>query len=177
MEPRTNSLTQVKDAPATGGEIPGQQLEHFLAARNSLMLATTDARGTPLASYAPCYIEQGSIFVFLSELAPHTDNLLQDNELSVLLIEDEAQCSNPFRRQRLSCQGTVIRVERDSDRWLQKTAQLEKRLGKTMGLLKQLGDFHLFQITPTRGTFVCGFGKAYRIQGLDGASLVAIEGR
>ncbi|RRJ82390.1 HugZ family protein [Aestuariirhabdus litorea] len=156
---------------------PSAQFKAFLQTRNSLMLATLDSDGMPLASYAPCYCDQESFFVFLSELAPHTAPLLKGGALSILLIEDEAQCNNPFRRVRLSCQARVQPIVRESEHWAPLIAQLQQRLGKTVQLLKQLGDFHLFRITPTHGTFVSGFGHAYRVQGLDSQSLEAISGR
>ncbi|MCL6416157.1 pyridoxamine 5'-phosphate oxidase family protein [Aestuariirhabdus sp. Z084] len=154
-----------------------EQLNHFLASRNSLMLATVDTDGKPLSSYAPCCLNEGAFYVFLSELAPHTGNLLANEQLSLLLIEDQADCSNAFRRQRLSCTARATRIERTDSRWHQITDQLEQELGGTMPVLKQLPDFHLFRITPDQGTFICGFGRAYRLQGLDVNSLTLIEGQ
>jgi len=34
-----------------------------------------------------------------------------------------------------------------------------------MNLIKQFSDFHLIKIIPSRGTFVAGFGNAFKLEG------------
>lgn len=156
------------------------QLQQLLSNRQSLMLSSTDAQGLPLASYAPFYFdpsEQGALYIFISELAAHTTNLIVQPSASVLLIEDEASCRNPFKRQRLNCQIIASEIPRNTEQWQLHTHNLQQKLGATMQILKGLSDFRLFKLTPGNATLICGFGKAYRLQGLRGDHFDAITGR
>ena len=40
---------------------------------------------------------------------------------------------------------------------------MAERLGGTVGLLRQLGDFHLIKLTPQTGQYIAGFGQAFDI--------------
>ena len=48
----------------------------------------------------------------------------------------------------------------------QKTEALDAmaaKLGDTLAVLRQLGDFHLIKLTPQTGQFIAGFGRAFEI--------------
>ncbi len=182
QSPPANSTATKNSQPNKGPDHHqlARQLQQLLCNRQSLMLSSTNAQGQPLASYAPFYFdpaEQGALYIYISELAAHTSNLLVQPNASVLLIEDEATCSNPFKRQRLNCHVMASEISRNSEQWQQHTANLQQKLGATMQVLKSLSDFRLFKLTPEEGTLICGFGKAYRIQGLRANHFEAVTGR
>jgi hypothetical protein len=83
----------------------------------------------------------------------------------VLLIEAEAQAQEIFVRKRISFQCQAVQVERESKEWGQIMAEFEQQFGEIVTLLKGLGDFHLFRLTPESGLFVKGFGQAFSIGG------------
>jgi len=142
----------------------------FVSGFASVMLATADAGGNCEASYAPVLRHDGRFYMYVSELAVHTRNLLAGTgSPSLLFIEDEAGCRNIFARRRSSIQVTATEVARDSDGWLAIMEALEQRFGNMMQLLRTLSDFHLIELTPSEGSYTAGFGKAYRLSG-DGLS-------
>lgn len=132
----------------------------------SAILATVDSAGHPDASYAPFVIsESGAFHVFVSLLARHTGNLLDQGVASVMFIEEESGSSNIFARRRLVYQCSAQALARDDETWPTLMAQFDTRFGKFMETLKALPDFQLVRLVPQSASYVTGFGKAYRLTG------------
>ena len=139
---------------------------NFLKGFRSLSLASTDSLGWPHISYAP-FIEDSrrQFYVYLSDLAGHTDCLRESGKASVLFIEDESQAVQIFARTRVVFQCEVTQVSPESDLWHSQMEDMSKRFGELISTLRSLSDFHLFQLKPVRGSFVMDFGKAFTISG------------
>jgi len=153
MESQMNSTT---DMAALTGEIDRLQRECL-----SLIMATTSASHTPAASYAPFAHMDGSFYILVSGLAIHGVNLKAQPDLDLLLIEDESKARNIYARLRLNYRATANAVEKGSEEYGRAIARLTERAGKTVNVLVALDDFTLYRLTPTRGTLVQGFGKAF----------------
>jgi putative heme iron utilization protein len=143
----------------------------------SLVLSTVNGDGMPHASYAPFVINAArQVYLLISGLSLHTQNLLTTQRASVMWLEDEAQCQQIFARRRLTYDCTVTVVERDTDAWEAIADQFEARFGAMVKTLRRLGDFQLVCLTPQGGRFVMGFGAAYRINGDDLDQLYPLRG-
>ncbi|MEL6384520.1 MAG: pyridoxamine 5'-phosphate oxidase family protein [Cyanobacteria bacterium J06626_18] len=130
----------------------------------SLMLSTTTADGAPHASYAPFIMERDRTFyIFVSGLSSHTQNLKATGKAGILLIEDEAQASQIFARQRLMYDCTVTLIARNDPQWTTWGDKFAVRFGNLITMLRQLPDFQMFQLKPQAGRFVVGFGAAYAV--------------
>jgi hypothetical protein len=101
----------------------------------------------------------------VSGLSTHTVNIQSHPYVSVLFIEDEAKTPNIFARRRLNFDCTATLIERETDQWNQIVDQFQARFGEIIEVLRGLADFRIFQLTPTQGRFVIGFGAAYNISG------------
>ena len=139
----------------------------LIASFKTVLIASTSTQNIPEASYAPYLELEGRYYIFISELAVHTQNLLQTHVCSLLFIEDEAHTKNLFARQRVSLQCRAEALERNSTAYLPILALFHERFGKLIPLLQTLPDFHLFCLTPNSGNYVAGFGKAYSLSGSD----------
>lgn len=140
--------------------------ERLLSHRQSLMLATVNKDGSPLVSYAPYIVnEHKQFYIFISQLAAHTANLQHNGQASLMLIEDEAAAAQLFARQRLTFQCRATSITRHSLEWNHVIVQYHDRFGDIVELLESLPDFQLFQLTPTSGQLVVGFGQAYELSG------------
>jgi len=139
---------------------------------SSLLLSTVDSDGQPHGSYAPFVMgAQRQFYIFVSGLAGHTRHLAETQRAAILLIEDEAQCTQIFARQRLSYSCTATFVDRHSDAWPQLADQFQQRFGDIIVTLRSLADFRLVRLTPYGGQFVMGFGAAYDVDPDDLTSL------
>lgn len=128
----------------------------LLRAHRYGVLSTLSKRfdGHPFGSIAPCLTEHdGSVLLFISGLAEHTKNLLNDPRVS-LITHDQ---NDP----RIQTQGRVTVVghaeplegrEPYAKRWLRYFPENER--------LFELGDFSFFRIVPQAVRHVAGFGQA-----------------
>ncbi|MDQ8203245.1 pyridoxamine 5'-phosphate oxidase family protein [Pelagicoccus sp. SDUM812003] len=147
-------------------EWAAKEMEALLQRVRCCQLATVSSSGSPLASYAPVFVdEERRFYVFVSAIAKHYGHLKRSGKASLSMIDDESASENLFARKRLTVDCDVALVERDSEAWLEGTAGLQRRGGETMGYLKELSDFDLFRLRASEGRLVLGFGKAYRVSG------------
>jgi len=148
----------------------------FLAGFRSLVMATVSADGVPDASYAPFVrIDDNAFYVNVSDLSTHTANLMATPLASLLFLQAEKDSKQLFARKRLSFEGAVVRVERDSNTWKQVMDLFERKFGDVMQLIRPLADFKLMRIEPRSGVFVRGFAQAYPLQGPQLEALRAVN--
>ncbi len=134
----------------------------------SLQLSTVGPDGIPHCGYTPyLYRAPGSFYIFVSQLAAHTRNLLANRAVAIMIIADEQSGSQIFARTRVNYLCDAKRIEPDSQDYALVLDDYQQRHGKMAGLLRQLPDFILFQLQPMSGQFVMGFGKAYTLTGDD----------
>jgi putative heme iron utilization protein len=137
----------------------------LLANLKTVHLATIDDSNQPEASYTP-YVEfESAYYLFISDLAKHTVNLKQNASISLLFIEDEANCRNQFSRRRAILQGKSIIVQRDSAHYQLVMAQFRDRFGGFIDVIEPLHDFNLFQINANKGRYIRGFAQAFELTG------------
>ncbi|WP_341529292.1 pyridoxamine 5'-phosphate oxidase family protein [Nostoc sp. UHCC 0302] len=153
------------------------EYEKFPEEVDSVIISTVNAQGIPDSSYAPYVIDDAkNIYIYVSGLSTHTKNIYANPHVSVLFIEDEAKSNQIFARRRLSFICTATLIERETDNWNQIVEQFQERFGEIIEVLRGLSDFRIFQLTPSEGRFVVGFGAAYHISGDNLNQLVQITG-
>ncbi len=145
-------------------------LEELLASQQTLLLSTASVTGIPDLSYAPFVRdESGCFYVFISELAAHTDNLLSNPQASVMFVRPESESNNLFARERAIFDCSVKKIDRSDDGYSTQLMALQNQFGEIVGVLRSLSDFHLFALAPISGRYVAGFGQAYTINVKEGS--------
>ena len=138
----------------------------FLNQFKSLILATVSENQQPDSSTAPFLRDNnGDIYVYLSELAQHTRNLLVNPSASLMVLADEASSKNLFARKRLTMQVSATEIPRNSPQYEFIMDAMQSHLGNTLDVLRALPDFHLFQFQIDHANYVQGFAKAYALKG------------
>ncbi|OKH34661.1 pyridoxamine 5-phosphate oxidase [Calothrix sp. HK-06] len=141
----------------------------------SVVISTVSKDGVPNASYAPFVMDDmKNIYIYVSGLSTHTQNLNAIPIASVLFIEDESQTQQIFARRRLSYDCIANLVNSGTATWIQTVSNFESRFGNIIQLLRDLPDFRIFQLTPTAGRFVVGFGAAYDVDANDLNKLIHV---
>lgn len=149
-------------------ELPASVCAKLIEDMRSLQLSTVGADGVPHCGYTPyLYQASGSFYIFVSQLAAHTRNLLANKTVAIMIIADEQSTSQIFARARVNYLCDATRIVPDSQDYALVLDDYQQRHGKMAGLLRQLPDFVLFQLKPVSGQFVMGFGKAYTLTGDD----------
>lgn len=141
------------------------EFHEFNASHHSVVLGTVNQEGHADTSYAPVLQKDHKFYVYISELAVHTPNLLNHLNASLLFIEPEDKARNLFKRKRSTIRVTAETIARNSETFHEIMNDYAEHFGKIMRNLSGSKDFHLFELTPQHATFVRGFAQAYRISG------------
>lgn len=140
-------------------------LQQLINGRKTASLSTLNKQGLPEVSLVPFVYYQHAFWVYVSRLSQHTQNLLEQKYASLLIHGSEDTSTNAFAIQRLiaECNASEFNC-RQNGQYAEEIFQcMSDRLGKTVDLLSQLPDFHLFSLTPKAGRLITGFGKAFTI--------------
>ncbi len=145
---------------------PSDNANQLIHSQQTLLLSTASASGQPECSYAP-YVrdEQGVFYIFVSELAVHTQNMLDTSLASIMFIQPEQQAQNIFARERVVFECSVQAVQQQTPCFDSQLQAMKDKFGETIDLLRNLSDFHLLALTPVNGKYIAGFGQAFSING------------
>tara|TARA_B100000945_G_C20288186_1_gene552038 strand:- start:306 stop:812 length:507 start_codon:yes stop_codon:yes gene_type:complete len=153
-----------------------KEKESLINSMNSLILGTIGNKNKPNSSYAPFGIdEDNNFYIFISELSKHTNNIMSNPDVSLMIIEDESKSQTIFARKRLTITGRASRINRNEKDWNKKIKILENKFDDTFTYLKNMEDFHLFKITPISGLLVFGFAKAFNLEGPELVNIVHLN--
>ncbi|MCK9635180.1 MAG: pyridoxamine 5'-phosphate oxidase family protein [Methylobacter tundripaludum] len=158
-------------------EITKQELEditeryqELMASQQTLLLSTASANGGPDISYAPFVRDdEGVFYIYVSEMACHTVNLMNNPQASILFIRSESESPNLFARERVVLSCSVMEISRDDAIYAERIQALQDKFGEVISVLSSLSDFHLFALRPENGRYVIGFGRAFSINMNDGS--------
>jgi putative heme iron utilization protein len=148
-----------------------ERLAQLVRARTTAALGTLHA-DAPYVSMVPYAIaDDGSGFlVHVSTLAAHTQDMLADARVSLLIAEAEGGGKSPLGLMRVSVQATAAQVGADSARLPEFKAAYLARFPDAEPMFG-FADFSIFLIRPASARFVAGFGQAHS---LSAASLTQI---
>lgn len=140
------------------------EVNTFLETFQTLVMASLTPEGNPHASTAPYVRMENHFYILISTVAQHGRNLLIHPDISLLFAEDESQCVQPFARKRVSIEAVASEVHREHESFIRVIERFKAHFDpELVTSLTQMGDFHLFCLTPQSGSIVMGFGKAYRL--------------
>ncbi len=146
-----------------------QNCYDLIQSQQTLLLSTVTAQGEPESSYAP-YVRdaQGVFYIYVSDMAAHTKNMLVKGTASILFIQPEQETKNLFARERVTFNCAVSKIKKTDERYHQQLQKMKQRFGETIDLLRSLSDFHLIALTAVKGRYIAGFGKVFFINTTDG---------
>lgn len=148
------------------------QFQQFIASFQTAVIGSLSNDGEPEVSYAPVIQHQACFYIYISELASHTQNLKKHPQAELLFIEDESRANNLFVRERVRLKITADLIPRDSETWQKIITLFSQRHPQMMSLLTSMQDFQLFKLTPQQAHYVAGFAQTYT---LSGAQLTEVQ--
>ncbi|MEE9338751.1 MAG: pyridoxamine 5'-phosphate oxidase family protein [Methylococcaceae bacterium] len=147
-----------------------QNYQQLIKSQQTLLLATVSAHAEPECSYAPFVTDKHKVFyIFVSELATHTKNMMDTQKASILFIKPEQETKNFFVRERVIFDCIISEIQQDDELFNRQLSRMNDQFGETVELLRSLPDFHLLALTPVKGRYIAGFGKAFMIDMTDGS--------
>lgn len=145
-------------------------MEKILNKQKTLIISSLDNDNKARISYSPFVFDGGKFYIYISKIAEHYNNIVNNNEISIMIIEDEQDVDITFARERISFSG-IARIVKDRQDIID---AFSKRQGKSiMDVLVGL-DFDLFEIEVSEGRLVKGFGKAFDVKVIDGEFVTEI---
>jgi putative heme iron utilization protein len=149
-----------------------RRYQELIASQQTLLLSTASANSVPDISYAPFVRDcTGVFYIYVSDMACHTANLLNNPQASILFIRSESESRNLFARERAVLNCSVQEISRDDAIYPDRLQALQDKFGEVVGVLRSLSDFHLFALRPENGRYIVGFGQAFTINVNDGSLL------
>ena len=142
---------------------PSEQILELITSLQSTIISSIATEGQPHTSYAPFVMYQEHFYVFISDAARHTQNLIQHPACSLLFIDDESKSEQIFARRRVSLECRASEMPRDTEVYKTVLALLQKRFGGIVAMLSQMQDFRMIEFEPLSGEAVFGFGEAFSI--------------
>jgi len=140
------------------------EVKLFLETFETLIMASITPTGEPHASTAPYVRMNNDFYILISTVAQHGRNLLASSQVSLLFAEDESKTLQPFARKRATIEASVSEIHRENPIFLEAIEQFQAHFDSDLvQSLSEMGDFHLFKLSPLSGSVVMGFGKAYRL--------------
>src|SRR5207344_3580159 len=138
-----------------------QQLVHgrMIAALGTLH------QGLPFVSmvtYAAA--KDGSLILHVSQLAAHTQDMLDHPDVSLLITESEGAEKMPQALARVTVQGRAKMLDRDSEKYTDAREIYLSRFPDAAPLF-EFSDFSNFVIEPVSARVIAGFGQAVNITG------------
>lgn len=139
-------------------------MKTLLDKQKTLIISSLDNDNKPRISYSPYVLEGDKFYIYISKIAEHYHNIVNNPEISIMIIEDEQDVDITFARERVSFTGKA-RILKENEEIIEK---FSKRQGKSiMDMLVSL-DFDVFEIEVIEGRLVKGFGKAFDVKVVDG---------
>lgn len=141
------------------------EINTFKAHFNSVCLATLNAKGEVICSYAPIIQTKNGDYLYISELSEHFEGIkTHADNIEVLFVEDESKAASVILRKRLRLKARASIMQRDAQ-FEQIFDEFEQQNANDEGIkaIRHLLDFHLIKLEYKSGRFVKGFGQAYEL--------------
>jgi putative heme iron utilization protein len=156
LKDHRGEICEMKDEQAAN-------LRDLLASRSTAALGTLHS-GAPYVSMVPFVLLRdgidGAFFaVHVSRLAAHTNDMLAEPRVSLLITASEQVDVLPQALSRVTILGTARQISSSSPEYPAAREAYLARFPDTAAMF-QLGDFSLFLITPTEVRWVAGFAQA-----------------
>ncbi len=133
----------------------------FISTIKTIIISSTDTNSVAHTSYSPFVENERKFYICISAMAAHTQNIINNETISIMFIEDEAKSTNLFARKRVSFHVHTNHIERDSQLFKETMKLFRNKFGNSTNIYEQLQDFQLFELLPFSGRGVFGFGEAY----------------
>ncbi len=130
--------------------------------------------GVPFVSMVPyAAAKDGSLILHVSQLAAHTQDMLNNPNVSLLITESAAAGKMPQALARVTVQGRAKMLDRDSQEHTDAREIYLSRFPDAASLFEFV-DFNIFIIEPVSARVIAGFGQAVTISAEDLAAALSV---
>ncbi|MDR0483900.1 MAG: pyridoxamine 5'-phosphate oxidase family protein [Alphaproteobacteria bacterium] len=153
-----------------------EEISQHINKFKSVILATANKENHPCASYAPFINFKGKNYIYVSQVAEHYQNLIDNPKIETLFLEDESSSKIITARKRVKFKSIAKKQNRNIADFETIMDKMQEKHGNTVKMTRKMTDFSLFEIEFLEGRYVKGFGQAYTvIPSNDSFKVVAIS--
>ncbi len=140
------------------------KLVRLLQTQRSAALGTI-REGVPLVSHVLFVPDRdlAAFYVHVSRLAWHTQDMLRDPRVGLMIAEPDRGDRNPQTLARISIGAEAHEMGRDDPAHQDVAARYLERFPEA-AMTFGLGDFSFFQIRPIWARYVAGFARAFNLR-------------
>ena len=137
-----------------------KELRDLVTSRTIAALGTLH-EGAPYVSMVPYAILEGgsALLIHVSELSAHTQDMLDDSRVSLMITARDTEATLPQELARLTIQGEARRLEEPSPEYDIGKSTYLKRFPESFPMF-DFADFSLFAIAPRSLRWIGGFAAA-----------------
>lgn len=149
-----------------------KEIKEFALSFGSVVLASQNPKNEVLATYAPVIHYNDKFFIYISEVSEHYASIKSHpNNIEMMFLEDESKAKSVILRKRLRYRVSARFIERESSEFDCVFDRFIAQSGGSGGIktIRNMTDFHMIELIPSKGRFVKGFGQAYDI--VDGKAI------
>jgi putative heme iron utilization protein len=147
-------------------------LRQLIHNRMIAALGTLHQRAPFVSMVTYAAARDGSLILHVSRLAAHTQDMLDNPEVSLLITESAASGKMPQALARVTVQGRAEMLDRESEKHTDAREIYLSRFPDAAPLFEFL-DFSIFVIEPVSARVIAGFGQAVTITADDFATALS----
>lgn len=137
-----------------------KSMEELFETKLTASISTCNKDGTPWSSTTPYCTIEDKIYIFISSIAEHYHNLMENPKICVMVVQDTCEAPNPFVLLRATFKGEAKKLDDVSDVvWENFNQRFSEEL---LNRLKSM-NFCMFEIPINNGRHVTGFGSAFDV--------------
>lgn len=146
-------------------DLPSKNLLFRLVSENRVASLGTLHEGGPFVSMVLTAPDptHSVWFIHVSRLSGHTQDLLKDPRVSLMLAMPDAGDKDPQQLARLTLTGEATELPQNSPREDSAKEIYLAKFPHMAEIVEQLGDFSFWAIRPKSARFVGGFARAFTL--------------
>ena len=126
------------------------------------ILGTLGQEGYPFLSKIQPMYDNNKIYILISDLSEHTQNIMSNKKVSFYFSMKEIN-NTKLNNPRLTLNGEISKLElnKNNSKYIDLLKNYQK-IEKGSKMCGMFSDFNFYLFTPYRALFIEGFGKAYQ---------------
>ena len=126
------------------------------------ILGTLGQEGYPFLSKIQPMYDNNKIYILISDLSEHTQNIISNKKVSFYFSMKEIK-NTKLNNPRLTLNGEISKLElnKNNSKYINLLKKYQ-RIEKGSKMWGMFSDFNFYLFTPYRALFIEGFGKAYQ---------------
>jgi putative heme iron utilization protein len=126
------------------------------------ILGTLGQEGYPFLSKIQPMYDNHKIYILISDLSEHTQNIISNKKVSFYFSMKEIN-NTKLNNPRLTLNGEISKLElnKNNSKYIDLLKNYQK-IEKGSKMWGMFSDFNFYLFTPYRALFIEGFGKAYQ---------------